>query len=530
MQTLPKFLFSAMRVFFLSLFFIGTLICQNSPFVVDHQVYYFLQRQETLGNINGQYSSTLPYTYNQILRMLDEVETHRAELHINDARLLDTFQAELNRDVPEEDIVFPWQSLRKGGFIKDDTSRTKPFFLSYQKSDALGWINWSETFRLQYNGEGTRGYYTDHFGIHGRRGAIDFTTQFTYFRVTKSAEFPNLPDSYKEGYVLIRDNINWINWDYPTSSLVYSHADFSLGIHRQPIKWGYSMHNSPILSNNVYPLPHISWETQIEHLRYKYIHGRLSGTERPVVDSLNTRRNLSAHRVEFDITPNFEFSFSELIIYAYRDFELAYLNPVNFLFAEEHVQGDLDNLLMALDFKWRAAKGITTYGTWLFDELNWFEFFTGWWGNKFVFQLGIRYEPQSNLPSLSLEYTMARPWTYSHQYPINSFTSAGRVLGLPVGPNSKHLELASNWQMSPAVYFNARIEHLIVGDHPGADPLNSYNLVGDFDHRDGTFLVGELSSTTRWEISGVYRISRVISMALTTTSEGLIESSVKLDW
>ncbi len=501
-----------MKKIYLLLLLIHTLIAQNVPFISDHPVYHFLQRHESLGHIDAENWSTRPFTYTQINEMLNEIGTHRAELTLKDRSILLHYQKELNREISEEGIIFPWTRNNYRRLLTSDSLAIEPFFMTYKQKEASGWINWSETFRLQMDGENTRGYYTDHLGIYGVVGSIAFTTQYTYHRLTRNEAFSSLPESYKEGYILDREYIEWITWDYPTSSLTYTHKDFNIGIHRQPIYWGYSPDNSPILSNNVNPLPHVDWSIQLPHLRYKFIHARLSPNDPLQTDTTNTRRNLSAHRVEFDLNPNFEFAFNEMVIYAYRDFELGYLNPVNFLFAEEHLQGDLDNLLMALDFKWRITPGLTTYGTWFFDELDFFKLFSGWWGNKFVFQVGATYYPTRNLPSLNIEYTAARPWTYSHHYPVNSFTSSGRVLGFPVGPNSKQLSIHTQWQLYPTLHMSGAYNHTIVGNYIGNDPLADYTT-GDHEfEEEGDFVLGELHKDDSFKISIDYYMTPYCSI------------------
>ncbi|MEA3286943.1 MAG: hypothetical protein U9Q77_06165 [Candidatus Marinimicrobia bacterium] len=506
------------------------LLAQNVPFVTDHPVYHFLERQESLGHIHAEYWSTRPYTFNQINDMLAEIASNKEHLTLRDQSILKWYVKEFNREFTEDGITFPWSKSNLSGLRHPDTPGVKPFFMTYKSDNTQGWINWSETFRVQNNGKSTRGYYTDHLAIFGQKGSIDFTTQYDFHRITKNDEFTELPDNYKEGYILKRDYMEWINWGYPVSSLVYTPADFSLGIHRQPVYWGYSPANSPILSDNTAPLPHLQWTTEMAHLRFKFIHARLTPNESPVSDTLNIRRNLSAQRVEFDISPNFEFAFNEMVIYAYRDFELGYLNPVNFLFAEEHVQGDLDNKLMAIDFKWRVLPGLTSYGTWFFDELDFWKLFSGWWGNKFVFQLGATYFPVANLPSVNIEYTAARPWTYSHLNPVNSYTSAGRLLGLQDGPNTTRLSMSANWLFGPKLFIQAEINLLTRGNDPGADVLTSYTERGAFDEEDGNFLSGELETETRSSIAMNYYLSRTVQMNVAIMNGTLYEVGVKLDW
>jgi len=519
-----------MKNLILILLLTGSIVAQNIPVPAEHPVYYFLEQQESRGYVNLEFWSTRPYTYNQINMILDEIDTYSLELSEATLSILARFQKEFNRDITTEGVSLPWSQSTWQKLRHPNDHNTLPFFMTYMQQDTQGWISWSETFRIQNNGEASRGYHTDHVEISGSKGQIDFTTQYTFHRVTRDDHFSELPDSYKEGYVLDRDYMKWINWGYPTASLTYTHPDFTVGIHRQPIYWGYSSSNSPILSNNVNPLPHVEWTTKMPHLRFKFMHARLSPNEEPVNDSLHVRRNLSAHRVEFDITPHFEFAFNEFVVYANRDFELGYLNPLNFLFAEEQVQGDLDNKLMAIDFKWRVLPGLTSYGTWFFDELDFWKLFSGWWGNKFIFQLGATYYLKANLPSLNIEYTAARPWTYSHERPINSYTSGNRILGLRDGPNTSSIILRSTWQVSDRLDVHAEYEYLQRGDDSGNDVFSSYSLRGDFDSVDSSFLSGNLVTESYSKLALNYYISHSSSLILKIQSDKSAELGISLIW
>ncbi len=520
-----------MKKLTLFLLLISIIVAQNVPYVMEHAVYHFLERSESLGFINAEYWSTRPYTISQINDMLAEISEHRANLSSKDVRLLERFQLELNREFDKNGITFPWSQSTINQFIHPSRQTAKPFFMTYKHDNAKGWINWSETFRVQSNGHAARGYHTDHLEVSGSKGAIAFTTQYDFHRITRNDEFSTIPSTYKEGLLLDREYMKWINWGYPISSLSFINDDFEVGIHRQPIYWGYSKNNSAILSDNVYPLPHVVWKTETPHLRFMFLHARLTPNNPLVPDTLNVRRNLSAHRVEFDIKPNFEFAFNEMVIYAYRDFELGYLNPVNFLFAEEQTQGDLDNKLMAIDFKWRVRPGITTYGSWFFDELDFWKLFSGWWGNKFVFQLGASFYPVNNLPTVNFEYTAARPWTYSHSKTVNSYTSAGRLLGLKDGPNTESFLLRLDWFASPYLYISGDYKYLKRGDDPGSNALLSYDerVVSD-EIEDSQFLSGNIKGSTFTSLSVQYFIANTFALNVNLTSEDIVELGIKIDW
>jgi len=518
-----------MKKLILLVLMVQALIAQNVPFIMEHPVYHFLEKQESLGRINGEYWSTKPYTYTQIHDMLNEVKTHAGELTERELRILRRFQHELNRDLDEDEITFPWQKKKLKALLKPDSDAVKPLAFTYKQDEVEGWISVEQTYRIQANDKGSRGYHTDNIAIFGQRDKIDFSTQVFLHRVDKSAEFETFPETYRGEFYLERDHIPFNFWMYPTSSLTLTYNDFTLGAYHQPVYWGYSPNNSSLLSNNVMQYPSFEWTTVFKHLRFKFLHARLDPNSGLSSDTMIVRRNLSAHRVEFDITPKFEFAYTEMVIYADRSFELAYLNPVNFLIAEE-MSKDLDNKMGALDFKWLIRPGLTAYGSWLLDEFDAWRLFSGWWGNKFVFQTGLQYFPRINVPSLGIEFTAARPWTYSHSDPKWSYTSGDRSLGLKDGPNSQIIQLSSSWLVIPTLYLEASFTQITQGDDPGSDPLNSYLSRQQQDEEDQSFLLGELVQTEQMRLSGEYYINSVSQIVFTWVQNQVFEIGIQLNW
>ncbi len=437
---------------------------------------------------------------------------------------------EFNRDFDDDTILMPWDKEIYAKLFSPKTEKHPVFFAQYEKEDTKGWMSWKERFLIQMKDGNTRQYFEDNVGIYGEKGQLSFSTQYQYFRLEKNESWLTPPESFKEGFLLDFPDLMWLTWDYPISSITYAHNDFNIGLYRQPIYWGYSPSLSPLLSNNVTPLPYMEWSAEFPYIRYKHIHGRLSPNEQILPDTINTFRNLAAHRVEFDVNPSFEFSFNEFIVYANRELEWGYLNPVNFLFAEEHIEGNRDNLLMALDFKYRPFNGLNIYGTWFLDELNFFKLFSGWWGNKFVFQSGLTFTPKQNVPNINIEYTAARPWTYSHQYPSASFTSAGHILGFPLGPNSQVLAIRSQWQSNVALHLAFEYLSIKQGSGEGSDPLASY-----VDHGEeiNTFLSGDIQRSSEMRLNIHYRLMesiRIISNTSYTDDTFMFENGVEFRW
>ena len=165
-----------------------------------------------------------------------------------------------------------------------------------------------------------------------------------------------------------------------------------------------------------------------DKIRFRSLHGSLMPlspyeTHKRV---FNSNKYIAAHRAEIDINNNFTISITEMAIYGNRNLDLDYINPVHLYWAVEHNTGDRDNILIAIDYSWRIKPRLRFYQVMLLDEITWSKILKPWWGNKFIFQSGLHFIPSSNpsIPDIRIEYSMSRPWIYTHKDTINNFSSA----------------------------------------------------------------------------------------------------------
>jgi hypothetical protein len=169
---------------------------------------------------------------------------------------------------------------------------------------------------------------------------------------------------------------------------------------------------------------------------------------------------------------------------------------------------------MALDCSWRIKPGLRLYNTLFWDELAWEKVLTKWWANKFVFQTGFHWVSQTNpyLPELRMEATVSRPWTYTHNDLVNSYTSAGITLGLPQGPNSQSLLLKAGFWPSYRWYFNISSMLIREGLGLGSSPLDNYDL-RDPELDDNTpYLLGDIHNSSEFRFETNYSINRIIDL------------------
>jgi len=226
------------------------------------------------------------------------------------------------------------------------------------------------------------------------------------------------------------------------------------------------------------------------------------------------QKYLAAHRIELEISENLIMSFNEMVIYGNRPYEIEYFIPINFYWPAEHNQGDRDNLFMALDCSWRIKPGLRWYNTLFWDELAWEKVLTRWWANKFVFQTGIHWTSKTNsyLADLRVEATVSRPWIYTHNDFVNSYTSAGISLGLPQGPNSQSLLLIAGFWPSYRWYFNISSMLIRQGSGLGSSPLDNYDLRDPELDDDTPYLLGEIYNSSEFRFETNYSINRIIDV------------------
>jgi len=133
---------------------------------------------------------------------------------------------------------------------------------------------------------------------------------------------------------------------------------------------------------------------------------------------------------------------------SYRGFDFSYASPVIFLRPIESSDPvSPDKTHLGLSGKYKFLNNMTFYGQFLLDDFKAKEFFSGsgYWGNKFAAQLGVKTFNTFSVKNLSalLEFNTARPYTYSHFQEITSYSNNAQPLAHPFGANFK--ELVSVW-------------------------------------------------------------------------------------
>ena len=239
------------------------------------------------------------------------------------------------------------------------------------------------------------------------------------------------------------------------------HVGVQLGRGRNFIGNGYRSLFLSDFSNN-YSYLKLNWK--IWKFHYQNIFAKLSATpdfpgeENPA----SAKKYIAAHYLSYNASKNFNISIFEVVVFNRdRHFELQYLNPLIFYRTVEQAIGSPDNVLLGAAFKWNFLRHFQMYGQLIFDEIKFDELTAGngWWGNKFGIQAGLKYIDAFGIDHLDfqLERNLVRPYTYTHNDSLGSYTHFNQPLAHPLGANFRETVFLASYQPFPKLTLNGRI-------------------------------------------------------------------------
>ncbi len=280
------------------------------------------------------------------------------------------------------------------------------------------------------------------------------------------------------------------------------HIGIQLGHGTHFIGNGY---RSMFLSGFAPPGLFLQFDTRIWKFQYRNLFLELSPTTaNSGVQGLLPKKYAALHYLNYQVNPRLAFGlFEGTVFHRSSQFELQYLNPAILYRSIEGNLGSPDNVLIGMDGRWNVVKGVQVYGQLLLDEFKMSELLArdGWWANKYAIQAGAKYLNAFGVDHLDVqvEWNSARPYTWSHNDSLNSFTHFNHPLAHPLGANFKELIGIIRWQPAPNWNLTGRYLHLVGGDDPngknfGTNPLRSYrNRVQEY----GNYIGQGIASTTQ---------------------------------
>ena len=222
--------------------------------------------------------------------------------------------------------------------------------------------------------------------------------------------------SFKEG-----------GFDYPVAEAYLSFTpneffNFQFGQGKNFIGDGY---RSFFLSDVASPYPFFKISTQFWKIKYTNLWMWMDDVRRSISDDgTNLRKFVAMHHLSWNVTKDFNIGMFESVITnenSYPNgFDISFFNPIIFYRAIEFSNGGdhSGNVQIGLNMKYKLKDNFSFYTQFLVDEMTMSRVFdgSGYWGNKFAFQLGAKYFNAFKIDHLMLqgEFNWARPYTFSH--------------------------------------------------------------------------------------------------------------------
>lgn len=522
------------------------LFAQKIPVHPNHSVYPYLYRQSTNGLLPQWIQSVRPLTTEQVLSLLNQVLEYDNINNVN--RLLaEQFISEFI--APDPGIILPFSENNKLNDLQSyNINDSEPHFLSVKNESSSLWLDWSENLILTPSDD-YQMYFQDNISLKTVISKnISAYTQFSMNRLqwdnkninTESVLPPDTIDwyNYNNEWAKYFPEVNSIFWYNSQASLNINYDKINFNIGRQNHSWGWSPNSSPTLSGNGMPFSFIEIQVYYDKIRFRSLHGSLMPSSPYEIHkrSSNSSKYIAAHKAEIDITSKFSVSITELVIYGNRNIDLDYLIPVHWYWAVEHNTGDRDNVLIAIDYSWRIRPNIRLYQVMLLDEITWSKIFKPWWGNKFIFQSGLHLVPSNNpsIPDIRIEYTLSRPWIYTHKDSINTFSSANISLGYPYGPSSDLISISTNFFPTSKTYIKGSFDYYRKGTGLGSNISNNYIYRDPNLDNDTPLLLNRVKYNRIITLLINYRISRFIniqgSFHSLSNNDNQIRFGIKWDW
>ena len=411
-------------------------------------------------------------------------------------------------------------------FKSYDLNAAKSHILKISNDSLKLWVNWTEKASIITNKNSHKGYFVDEVIINSIINENIFIySSFSMNRM--QGDIINL-NSYNKEWSEYYPDYNYNIWYNSASSIYIKSKIFDIEISNTPYRGGWSNDNSVLISNQGLPFHRFSVFKKSGPFKFEYFHGQLNPS---LIDSMHIRNSkeskyISSHKLNYNFNKKLSITLGEYVIYGNRPAEFTYLNPLSFFWAEEHNLGDLDNILMSFDIAYKPVSGLLIYQTLIWDELVWNELFADSWRNKYAYQIGLFYATESiNIPDIILEYTMSRPWMYTHyQFP---FSHNNKSLGFKHGPNSRSFSLQSNWRLNNRANLNMKFEKLTKGSAFGS------NISDNYDKRDTNLdlksknLMGEKKRSLNYTLLLKYKLTNLVNFEIELNDDIMIEEYIR---
>lgn len=206
-----------------------------------------------------------------------------------------------------------------------------------------------------------------------------------------------------------------------------------------------------------------------------------------IVKQANAKKYLRVNTLSINATKWLNIGIFDAVTFGReKQFELNYLQPFTFLRAMEQQAGSPDNALLGLNVKANLKHGIQVYGQVIMDEflLREVKSNSGWWANKYGYQLGVKYVDAFTIKNLDLqvESNRVRPFTYTHFDSVSNYSNSNQPLAHPLGANFQEFVGVARYQPIKKLFLQGKIMYYYQGIDSSGKNMGS-NILSDYNTR-----------------------------------------------
>jgi len=379
----------------------------------------------------------------------------------SDYALIDEFVYEQGRNIHTS--IKPYSKWKIDSVVSLDSIYTIPVqsrvinwainkeFIEFKKDEFWFTVNPYINFELAQ--EGSKSYYKNTRGLHidasiGKKVAFHTAFNENQGSYPYYMEKQILDNLVIPGQGLKKNFRDGFDYAYAEGYVSYSpskYFNFKFGHGKNFLGDGY---NSLLLSDRAFNYPHLKITTDIWHLKYVNIFAQFMDIDlnEEHIEGFK-RKNATIHYLSWNTTKWLNISLFESIIWEsgdstyHRGFDVNYLNPIILYRPVEFSLGSPDNAMLGLNVKISPLKNSHIYSQLVLDEFKLSEVVgnTGWWANKAGLQVGVKsfHSFGKNKFFIQGEYSLVRPFTYSHFSNSQNYGHYNEPLAHPLGANFK---------------------------------------------------------------------------------------------
>jgi hypothetical protein len=323
------------------------------------------------------------------------------------------------------------------------------------------------------------------------RGIAFKSVGFNFYVTANAERLPGYLDNWTSRYNAIpgigkykarsEGKVTYMDIRGSIQTPVTKYIDLQLGYDRLFLGNG---HRSLFLSDASNSMAFFKINAKLWKLNFQSLYMKLTPQE-GIIGKATHKKFLRINTLGVDVTKWLNISvFDAVVLGRENGFDLNYVLPVTFLRAMEQQSGSPDNAMLGINVKANVAGKIQLYAQGLLDEFKLSEIKagTGWWANKFGYQLGVKYIDAFGLKNMDvqIETNRIRPFTYTHYDSVSNYTHSNQPLAHPLGASFHEFIGIVRYQPFNKLHINAKAVYYIqgldsLGLHTGNNLLTTYS-------------------------------------------------------